>query len=264
MNNIPKRESLGTRCLIILMLVFLLGCTENTSPLEKQPENQELAFKNTVLSLTFDDGDSDNYAIRQDLLKNNIHATFYIVSSFIGTDGYLSETQLKDLYHDGNEIGGHTLNHTSLIALHGEALKHEICQDRLNLTAYGFNVISFAYPSGHINDEAKQAVQDCGYSSGRVVVDGPETIPALDTFALRSMPYIVGDTRLPKMQRYIREVARGGGGWVIFVFHHVCEDCDYFSISPRTFSRFSDWLGEQQKNGLVVRTIGDVISNGAR
>ncbi|CAG0982605.1 hypothetical protein ANAEL_01835 [Anaerolineales bacterium] len=172
----------------------------------------------------------------------------------------MTEDQLRNLYNDGNEIGGHTLNHINLTDVRGADLRHEVCQDRSNLVGYGFEVTSLAYPFGHYDDEAKQAVMDCGYDNARGVSDGPETIPPSDTYGLRAMPYIVRDTRFPKMVRYITEVENSGGGWVIFVFHHVCDGCDQYSIKPEVFSRFAQWLGTQQSNGLVVKKVGEMAS----
>jgi hypothetical protein len=73
------------------------------------------------------------------------------------------------------------------------------------------------------------------------------------------MPYIVSDTRYPKMVRYITQVENNGGGWVIFVFHHVCDSCDQYAVKPDVFSQFAQWLGAQQSNGLVVKTVGEVM-----
>ena len=268
--NIGTHYNLGRKAFYgslfaVFLFIFTMSCSAGPlQPAEQRPTDQPkdkkpLIFTNTVLTLTFDDGDADNYEIRQDLLRNDIHATFYVVSSFIGKPGYMSETQLRTFYDDGNEIGGHSLDHINLTDLHGEDLNHEICQDRTNLISYGFEVVSFAYPFGSMTDEAKKTVEDCGYETARIVSGGPETFPVLDRYALRPMPYIVDDTRLPKMFRYIRQTQVDGGGWVIFTFHHVCDDCDYYSVSPSIFSDFTDWLGEQQKNGLVILTIQYVM-----
>jgi len=246
--------------LLVFLLVFLAGCNAPPTPAPVlSPTKKPLIFKNTTVSLTFDDGDADNYAVREALVKNNLRATFYIISGFIGKDGYMTAGQLRGLFDDGNEIGGHSLNHSKLTGLDGADLKYEICQDRLNLLALGFNVTSFAYPFGHYDQEARQIVIDCGYNNVRVVTDGPETIPVGDPFAARAMPYIVPDTRLPKMLRYITQVEKAGGGWVIFIFHHVCDNCDKFSVAPETFIEFANWLGEQQANGLIIMTVGEVI-----
>jgi peptidoglycan/xylan/chitin deacetylase (PgdA/CDA1 family) len=246
--------------ILAALLFFLAACNATpTSTPEAVSTPKSYVFKNTTVSLTFDDGDADNYTVRETLAKNNLHATFFIVSGFTGKDGYMTVQQLRDLYADGNEIGGHSLNHGELTKLDGADLRKEICQDRVNLLAFGFNVTSFAYPFGHYDDEAKQTVKDCGYNSARVVTDGPETIPVGDLFAVQAMPYIVPDTRLPKMIRYVTQVEQAGGGWVIFIFHHVCDGCDKFAVAPGTFTDFANWLGEQEANGLVIKTVGEVI-----
>jgi len=62
------------------------------------------------------------------------------------------------------------------------------------------------------------------------------------------------------MFRYVIEVEETGGGWAIFVFHHVCDDCDQYSVDLDTFTKFANWLGKQQiNNGLVIKTIDEVI-----
>lgn len=243
--------------LIPFLLIILAGC--NSAPAISTPKKEDITFKNTVVSLTFDDGDADNYAVRPILAENNLHATFYIVSGFTNSNGYMTDDQLRDLYNDGNEIGGHTLSHTNLPDVRGADLNREVCQDRSNLLAYGFEVTSFAYPYGHYDDVAKQTVMDCGYSNARGVSGGPDMVPPADAYGLKAMPYIVSDTRFPKMTRYVTEVENGGGGWVIFVFHHVCDGCDQYAIKPGTFSEFAQWLGEQQSYGLVIKTMGEVM-----
>jgi peptidoglycan/xylan/chitin deacetylase (PgdA/CDA1 family) len=242
-----------------LLLFIMSGCISTPSVPAPTSAKENITFQNTVVSLTFDDGDADNYSVRSALAENNLHATFYVVSGFTNTNGYMTDDQLRDLYNDGNEIGGHTLSHVNLTGVRGEELKREVCQDRSNLVAYGFEVASFAYPFGHYDDAAQQVVKDCGYGNARGVSDGPEILPPADGYGLRAMPYIVSDTRLPKMQRYITEVENSGGGWTIFVFHHVCDGCDQYAIKPGVFTKFAQWLGEQQSNGLVVKTVGEVM-----
>jgi peptidoglycan/xylan/chitin deacetylase (PgdA/CDA1 family) len=250
--------------LTVNLIVFLLmGCNQTAGP---SPEvlptstRQSIYYSNTVVSLTFDDGDADNYQIRDVLKANDLHATFYVVSGFTGTAGYMTGEQLQGLYQDGNEIGGHTLNHTKLSEVRGAELKTEICQDRLNLLAQGFVVTSFAYPYGFHDEESRAAVADCGYNSARIVGGGPETFVPENLFTLRVMPYIVQDTSFSKMTRYVSGVETEGGGWVIFVFHHVCDGCDEYAVSYDTFSKFASWLGRQQQmNGLKIKTINEVI-----
>ena len=248
--------------LSLILFLLLTACTTKSAPspaTAESPAKGHLVFKHTTVSLTFDDGSADNYSVREALAQNQLHATFYIVSGFTGTNGFMTEEQLHNLYADGNEIGGHTLDHTKLWNLSSADLKRQVCQDRLNLLALGFHVTSFAYPFGYYDEAAKQAVKECGYNNARIVADGPESIPPADPFALKAMPYIVPDTHLPKMIRYVTSVENNGGGWAIFIFHHVCDNCDKFAVAPQTFSDFADWLGTQQANGLVVKTVDEVV-----
>ncbi len=244
---------------LALLLIVFAGCTSAPAVPASTSTKENITFENTVVSLTFDDGDADNYSVRSILAENNLHATFYVVSGFTNSNGYMTDDQLRDLYNDGNEIGGHTLSHVNLMDVRGEELKREVCQDRSNLVAYGFDITSFAYPFGHYDDHAKQVVMDCGYGNARGVSDGPEVLPPASGFGLRAMPYIVSDTRLPKMMRYVTDVENSGGGWAIFVFHHVCDGCDQYAINLNVFSKFAQWLGDQQSNGLVVKTVRDVM-----
>jgi peptidoglycan/xylan/chitin deacetylase (PgdA/CDA1 family) len=248
---------------INVLLLLLFGCSNVATPTpqaQASPTKQSIYYSNTIVSLTFDDGDADNYIIRDALKNNNLHATFYVVSGFTGMDGFMTEEQLRGLYEDGNEIGGHTLSHTKLSEVRGADLKHEICQDRLNLLAYGFEITSFAYPYGFHDEESRQVVKECGYNNARTVADGPEVVPPAGPYLLRAMPYIVQDTTFSKMSRYVTEVETSGGGWAIFVFHHVCDGCDQYAVSYETFSKFATWLGRQQEfNGLQIKTIDEVV-----
>ena len=216
--------------------------------------------QDTLVSLTFDDGNADNYAIAAVLKQYGFHATFYIPSGLVGTQGFMSWDQLHTLQNDGNEIGGHTLDHIKLGGLAAGVLRHEICDDRTNLMEYGFNPVSFAYPFGNYDEQVRQTVRDCGYSDARTIRGGPEKILPSDPFALLAFPYIVADTDLGKLERYVGGTRKEGGGWIIFIFHHVCDSCDYYSVKPDIMNSFIHWLAEQQGAGHIkVRTVGEVV-----
>src|SRR4029453_11646008 len=81
------------------------GADEDRRPLPTQP---------TVASLTFDDGTRDQYAVRSILSQHSMPAPFYVNSGAIGLPGYMRWEQLFELAADGNEIGGHTIDHVKL------------------------------------------------------------------------------------------------------------------------------------------------------
>jgi hypothetical protein len=85
-------------------------------------------------------------------------------------------------------------------------------------------------------------------------------LPPNDPFALQAMPYIVQDSSLNKLMRYVTGAELEGGGWVILVFHRVCTGCNEYAIDLETFTNFANWLAYQRDiNGLVIKTVGEVV-----
>ncbi len=214
-----------------------------------------------MVSLTFDDGDADNFAVAALLKEYGLHGTFYIPSGLVGTEGHMTWEQLSTLQADGHEIGGHTLSHQKLEGLDTEALRHQICDDRQNLIDHGFTPLSFAYPFGNYDTQVKQMVRDCAYLGARTILGGTETTPPSDPYALRAFPYIVSDTKFNKLRRYVSDSFKGGDEWIILIFHHVCDSCDFFSVRPDVMNSFIPWLaGQQDLDHIQVMTVGEVVS----
>ncbi len=252
-------KNFKNKTLVLLLFISIIaGCSFQKKPQSEASSDSKKSMEDVIVSLTFDDGNADNYLVRQILAENNLHATFYVVSGFTGSAGYMSRDELQGLYDDGNEIGGHTLNHVSLADVRGMDLRKQVCQDRANLMEFGFDVVSFAYPYGYYDEEAMAVVRDCGYNNARIVTGGPQEIPWENPYELRAMPYVVGDTDVSKLKRYIQEAAKEDA-WAILTFHRICDYCDKFSFRYDQFVELSEWLGEQQKHGLRVMTIGEVI-----
>ena len=122
------------------------------------------------MSLRFDDGYASQYQTLAMLSAHGMHGTYYINSGTRPPEyDTLSWAQLHDLANDGNEIGGHTIDHADLPTLSTSAATAEVCNDRTALQAQGFNVTRFAYPYGHNNPTLWNIVKNCGYTSARDV-----------------------------------------------------------------------------------------------
>ncbi len=209
-----------------------------------------------VVTLGFDDGYADQYTARSILSAHVMHATFFVNSGVIGDAVHLSWTELTDLYADGNEIGGHGLTHDNLKNLKTTPLREEVCGDRVKLFDNGFTPVSFAYPYGNYNKNTIQALKDCGYNSGRTVSLGPDSIPPHDAYATWAMPSVKNNTTAATIEGWITSAQNSGGGWVQLVLHHVCDNCDVYSIAPATLTALLDWL---QTNSISVQTTAEVI-----
>jgi peptidoglycan/xylan/chitin deacetylase (PgdA/CDA1 family) len=231
------------------------------------------AASSTVVSLTFDDGHWSHYANAAPILKaHGMRGTFYLNSGQIRTR---QECQIQwcwnlawedatEMARDGQEIGGHTLEHVDLTSVSLAEAQHQACDDRTNLLNHGFSpVTSFAYPYGTFNTTVKQVVEGCGYTSGRSAGGFPtgvyaESIPPLDRYATRvAQP---ADQQLAGLQRVVTQAENNGGGWVQMVFHEVCDCPDApLATTPATLSAFLDWLQPRSANGTQVQTVGQVM-----
>jgi peptidoglycan/xylan/chitin deacetylase (PgdA/CDA1 family) len=226
------------------------------------------ATASTVVTIGFDDGTVDQLAALPILQAHGMTATFFVNTGPIiaGDSGHLSWADLHTLFNAGNEIAGHTVNHTGLKALPTAEARQEVCTDRNSLLAEGFPATSFAYPFGTFDSGTEQVVHDCGYNSGRGVagisLKGPfaETIPPLDPYATRTPPNPKKATKLATMEQYVLNAEANGGGWVQFVFHRVCESCGAYAITTAKLTALLDFLQAEVNGGRVsVQTTAQVI-----
>jgi peptidoglycan/xylan/chitin deacetylase (PgdA/CDA1 family) len=225
----------------------------------------------TVVSLDFDHATSDELQGIAIAAAHRMHVTVFALSGRVGTDGYMSAGQLRDLQSAGNEIGGHTTDHQDLATLSPAAQRTAICADRAALEAEGLRVTDFAYPYGHFDAATPGIVRGCGYESARgtgglASPDGcygacpaAESIPPADPFDTRTVASVLDTTPTVAIERYVTRAEQAGGGWVQIVLHHVCDRCDPYAVTPATLTAFLDWLAQRSARGTVVRTVVQVI-----
>jgi peptidoglycan/xylan/chitin deacetylase (PgdA/CDA1 family) len=221
----------------------------------------------TVVTIQFDDGNADVYQWASSLNTHGFHATFYVNSGNIGTSGKMTWAQLTTLSQGGNEIASHTVDHVDIKKLKLADARYQVCQDRVNLAAHGFQPESFAYPYGDYNATVEtQVVQYCGDNSARTVTGVndktvfAETIPPADPYATRTLPDPKQGTTVATIEGYVTAAEQNGGGWVQLTFHHICNSCDAYSITATDMQSLLDWLNTQVTAGAVaVETTEQVI-----
>src|SRR3954466_15125042 len=107
------RRRAGRRYLIGFAVALLV-------PLAAAPAGAKL-----TVSVEFDDGFASAYQAKSILASHGMHATFYINTNGTQHPDYMTWDQLQDLEQDGNEIGGHTLDHLNLSTLSPEEQRHQ-------------------------------------------------------------------------------------------------------------------------------------------
>jgi peptidoglycan/xylan/chitin deacetylase (PgdA/CDA1 family) len=232
----------------------------------------------TVVSLTFDDASRDQYLMRGALRDHEMHATFYINSSFVDrADGFtMTWDQIRGLAADGNDMGGHSLNHRYLPGLRPAELQRQVCADRRRLVAEGLSPVSFAYPYGAYDPAAQRMLRACGYrwarTAGSVSPSGPlyaGTIPPKAPYATSALGLRDnGPMRLDYLQSAVESAAAHGGGWVQIIFHRLCRASqrDYSpcmrslrAVDVEELSQFLDWLEASAPAGTQVRSVQEVM-----
>ena len=125
--------------------------------------DQDLPSKPVIL--TFDDGYADFYTTALPILRSHdFRAVAYVVSGFVGKDGYMSAAQVREADRSGIEIGSHTVSHANLASLSAASVWSQITQSKLFLEqVVGHPVVSFCYPSGKYTSAVASAVSAAGY-----------------------------------------------------------------------------------------------------
>lgn len=100
--------------------------------------------------LSFDDGYEDNYTNAFPIIQEeNIKATFFLPTDFIGKPNRMNVNQLKEMAAYGMCFGSHTVTHKQLDKLSNNRIKAEMNDSKYVLQHdYGIKVESIAYPCG--------------------------------------------------------------------------------------------------------------------
>ena len=111
-------------------------------------------FRNHCV-LTFDDGNNSDVDIALPLLnKYGVKAIFFIVTDFVGKDGYITTDDIKILHRSGMTIGSHSKSHTKLTICTIEQVRHELEASKKYLEELlEVKVDHFSIPYGEHNQQ---------------------------------------------------------------------------------------------------------------
>ena len=151
-------------------------------------EDYREVFEYPTAIITLDDGYEDNYTEMLPILREyGAKATVFVATSLVGTPGYLTEAQIKEMSDSGLvSIQSHTVAHVDLAYQSADFIE----RDTQDAIAYlegltGREVRSMAYPAGSFNDTVMTAVGkyvDFAYTTeppSKRTVDGPLAIPRI-------------------------------------------------------------------------------------
>ncbi len=122
--------------------------------------------RNTVV-IQFDDGYEDNYTNAFPVLKEHgFPAMVFLVSDLIGTKGYLSWDQVKEMDAHHFKAGAHTRRHAYLPDLDPDQVRDQLAGSKRIIEAnLGHGIDYLVYPSGGFNEMTKQIAKESGFKA---------------------------------------------------------------------------------------------------
>lgn len=120
------------------------------------------------LTITFDDGHKDNFALVKSVMKElGLPWTVFVISDFVDNNpAYLSSAELKELAIDSLvTIGAHGKTHNPLTSMSFSEAKEELRLSKLVLEKIIQKpVTTMSFPHGAFNQSLIQAAIDLGYN----------------------------------------------------------------------------------------------------
>jgi peptidoglycan/xylan/chitin deacetylase (PgdA/CDA1 family) len=123
--------------------------------------------------ISFDDGYRPQYTFALPTLRKHGWPGVLNLKAE-GSDLY--ESNVKAMLSAGWELAAHTINHSDLTTLEGEALEEEVAGSRKILQReYGVPVKNFCYPSGRFDEAVIAAVEAAGFVGATTEIPGLAT-----------------------------------------------------------------------------------------
>lgn len=150
--SIAQKTGVNTQTGVIIELLFPQG-------------------KNKALILSYDDGRLEDRQLVQLMNKYGLKGTFHLNSNKLGTAGYLTSAEVKQLF-TGHEVSVHSANHPPLTRLSKLDMVYEVVEDRKALEQLvDYPVRGMAYPFGNHSDIVVDALKGLGIEYARTVDD---------------------------------------------------------------------------------------------
>lgn len=214
-----------------------------------------------VITLNFDDGNSSQYDIAVPLLNAAAQkGVFFINSGLLGTEEYMTWSQVKALNDGGHEIAAHTLTHAELPTLTKSEINREVNQDFANFVAQGITPVDFALPFGAY-DNYVLATAAKKYNSIRAFANQGLNFWPYNKYVLY-VHYVTNQTSVAQATAWVDE-AMAQDAWLVLVFHEILPVVDPTDDYSWETTKFSDFLSYLNSKQIKAKTIQQALVQNA-
>src|SRR5580765_434364 len=135
--------------------------------------------------VSFDDGDLSGYTMAAPVLeRHGLRGEFFVVTRWIGTPGFMSAEQLRELARRGHGVHSHSRTHPRLSSLTAAQIEDELMGSKADLEAMlGTPVTQFSIPGGDHDHRVLDIAKRAGYTAVMNSVEGYN--PDREAFVLR-------------------------------------------------------------------------------
>ena len=170
------------------------------TPLEEFRCTPENLLTNS-LAITFDDGQTSDYELAfPALAERGFAADFFINTSTIGRDGFLTWQQIVSMHSAGMGIHSHSHDHVPLSRLPAAILKSQLRRSKELLESHiGAPVDFLSVPYGFVNKRVVDTAQEVGYKAVCHSLNWPADPAAL----LIPRVAVYGDTSISEFARFL-------------------------------------------------------------
>ena len=207
-----------------------------------------------MVCIVFDDGWKSQLNAAPILERFNFHATFALVTSYVGCPDYMSWSEVASLAKKGHDIESHTVSHMNLSRVSEAALKAELSnsQQALRLKGYAANILVYPYGAGSDNATV-QAVAAQYYLAARGTTEGKCNMTSFDRYNINAYD-VYHDGDMEDFAAYLN--GTGGSNVTVLYYHKISGANEETSVSPETFQAQMQFL---QDNGYTVKTLSELL-----
>ncbi|MBO5224556.1 MAG: polysaccharide deacetylase family protein [Clostridia bacterium] len=197
--------------------------------------------KKKAITLSFDDGTTQDIRFVEILDKYDLKATFNLNSCLLGKEGLLERhgrtvrhdkilpNEVKDIYK-GHEVAVHTLTHPNLTFLGDDEVVWQVEEDRKNLSELcGYEVVGMAYPCGGKNNDERVAqivASRTGVKYARTITSTYQFDSQSDLFRFNPTVHFIDEDLDNIVDRFLSEQDSG----LLYIWGHSFElDAEYIT-----------------------------------